>query len=90
MKTTAIIVMLLLCGCASIETTQIDESPERKIATTTKARSWFSSQQTISKLKATTTDKTQSIGTDGVEQRGATNTAATIEALGRLLQAIKP
>ena len=84
------IALALLNGCAFLSTQQTDESPERTITTKVKATAFFSSAQTIEKLKATTTDRTQTVGTDGMTQHGATNTAATVDALGRLLQALKP
>lgn len=81
----------LLSGCASYQVTQTDLSPDRRqIRLEVRALTLFSSSQSISKLRATQTDKTQSFGTDQVGQSGATNTAATLQALTTLIQAIRP
>lgn len=89
MRTYAALLLSLLTGCTILSTRQTDESPQRTITTTVKASSWFSSTQVIEKLKASTTDKSQAIGTD-LNQHGPTNTAATIDAVTKLLQAIRP
>ena len=71
-----------LAGCARFSVTQIDESPdERTITTRLTGTAFFSSAQTISKIKAVQTDKTQSFGTDALGQHGATNVAETVDAL---------
>jgi hypothetical protein len=80
-----------LCGCTSLRIEQSDTSPnERTITTSVKATAWFSSGQTLAKLKAITTDKTQSIGTDQLAQHGATNTVATLMQLARILELLRP
>jgi len=76
MKTTLLISALtLLTGCANLTTTQTDVSPERTITTTVKATALFTSSQIIEKLKATTTDKTQSVGTSGIDQQAVSENA---------------
>ena len=83
--------LLLLCGCTSFHVKQTDTSPnERVISSDIKATAWFSSAQTISKIKALQTDKTQSFGADNIKQQGATNLVATLEALAKVLEALRP
>jgi len=82
---------LALLGCTSLRIEQTDASPnERTITTTVKATAWFSSGQTLAKLKAITTDKTQSIGTDQLSQHGATNTVQTLQQLAHILELLRP
>jgi hypothetical protein len=92
MKLTALLIgCLALLGCTSLRIEQTDTSPdERTITTTVKATAWFSSGQTLAKLKAITTDKTQSIGTDQLTQHGATNTVETLRQLARILELLRP
>ena len=76
MKTTLLLSALtLLTGCANLTTTQTDVSPERTITTTVTATALFTSTQVIAKLKATTTDKTQSVGTSGIDQQAVSENA---------------
>ncbi|NLH72895.1 MAG: hypothetical protein GX456_07560 [Verrucomicrobia bacterium] len=83
--------LALTAGCARFSVTQIDESPnERTITTRISGTTFFSSAQTVSKIKAVQTDKTQSFGTEAFGQQGATNVAETVEALTRLIQSIRP
>jgi hypothetical protein len=87
----AVILAMLFAGCTSLTIEQRDESPDqRTITTTVKATAWFSSAQTIAKLKATTTDRTQSFGTDSIGQQGATNSVAALQAIARILEALRP
>lgn len=84
----------LLSGCAQMrgKQTDISYSPDgikREITTSINAATWFSSAQIIDKLKAVQTDKTQSFGTS-VSQQGATNTLATLQALAKILEALRP
>ena len=60
------------------------------ITTRITGTAFFSSAQTVSKLKAVQTDKTQSFGTDALGQHGATNVAETVDALTRLIQSLRP
>jgi hypothetical protein len=79
------------CGCTSLRIEQTDLSPnDRTITTKVTATAWFSSGQTLAKLKAITTDKTQSIGTDQLTQHGATNTVETLRQLARILELLRP
>lgn len=80
-----------LTGCTSLTIEQRDESPEaRTITTTIHATAWFSSAQTLSKLKAITTDKTMSVGTDSISQQGATNSVAALQAIAHILELLRP
>jgi len=93
MKTTLLLSALtLLTGCANLTTTQTDVSPERTITTTVKATALFTSTQVIEKLKATTTDKTQSVGTSGIDQQAVSENAVKfMESAERLAEKfVKP
>lgn len=81
---------LVFCGCAVVHSTQRDISPnEREITTKVTGYALFSSTQTLQKLSAKTTDKTQDFGLAGLGQQGATNSAATISALAELIKAMR-
>ncbi|HRZ34787.1 MAG TPA: hypothetical protein P5534_00305 [Candidatus Paceibacterota bacterium] len=83
--------LALEAGCARFSVTQIDESPnKRTITTRISGTAFFSPAQTVSKIKALQTDKTQSFGTDSIGQHGVTNAAETVDALTRLIQSIRP
>ncbi len=78
-------------GCTTFEVTQTDESPdERFIRTHIKATAWFSSSQSIAKIKALQTDKTQSFGSDAIGQQGATNTVEVLKSIARILELLRP
>lgn len=79
-----------LTGCTSFVVEQGDTSPERAITFKLRGRAWFSGSQTIANLKAMQTDKSQSFGTDSINNRGPTNAVAVIEAATKLVQATKP
>ncbi len=82
---------LVLCGCTSLSIEQTDQSKDdRTIKTSVKATAWFTSAQTLSKLKAITTDKTQSIGTDSIVQHGATNSVQALAHIARILELLRP
>ena len=81
----------ILSGCTTFHVKQTDTSPgERVISSDIQATSWFSSAQTIAKIKAIQTDKTQSFGSDAVGQQGATNMVEALKALDSILGKIKP
>lgn len=87
----SVVVFWLCSGCTTIHVTQIDESPdERKITLEIKGRAWFSSGQSIAKIKAIQTDKTQSFGADGITQQGATNSVEALKAIARILELLRP
>lgn len=91
MRLPILLTALLICGCSHFSVVQIDETPNKRVITTKiTGQAWFSSSQSISKIKAQQTDKTQSFGTDQIGQTGATNTAATIMAITELLKTIRP
>ncbi len=82
----ALLPLLLVCGCASFKTTQVDESnPQtglRKITTTVSTRTFWDSKSDLAKLKASTTDKTQSIGVGSVaNESSGTNAVTLIESV---------
>ena len=83
--------LIFLSGCTLLKIEQRDESPnERTITTRVTGTAWFSSAQSITKLKTITTDKTQTIGTDCLAQQGATNGIAALGSIARILEALRP
>jgi len=81
----------LLSGCTTFHVTQTDTSPdERIIKSEIKATAWFSSAQNVARIKAIQTDKTQSFGTDGLGQQGATNTTEALKAIAHILELLRP
>jgi hypothetical protein len=82
--------LLTLTSCTALRVTQRDECDGRQITTTLSATAWFSSAQHFAKLRTTQTDKTQGIGTEGLGQQGATNSVAALEAVARILEALRP
>jgi hypothetical protein len=76
-------------GCTSFVVEQGDTSPERAITFKLRGHAWFSGSQTIANLKAIQTDKSQSFGTDSINNRGPTNAVAVIEAATKLVEAAK-
>jgi hypothetical protein len=83
----------LITGCTTVHTIQSDVSPERTITTTITARSFITGAQAIEKFKATTTDKTQSIGAQGVEQEAiSANAVKFMESAERIAEkfTVKP
>ena len=82
---------LALAGCTTFTVKQTDESPnERTIRTEISATAWFSSAQTVSKIKALQTDRTQSFGSDALGQQGATNTVEALKSIADILRLIRP
>jgi hypothetical protein len=91
MKRILPILILALCGCTTYRVTQEDSSDSgRNITLDIRATAWFSSGQNIAGITAQQTDKTQSFGTKSLSQAGPTNTVATLEALTKMLQSIRP
>lgn len=72
-------------GCASFRTEQTDERQSdgsSKITTITKARTFFDSRSALAQLKATQTDKTQSLGVGSLAQEtSGTNATAIAESI---------
>lgn len=88
MKRTILTLILCLTGCVRFHVEQTDTSPdERIIRTSITGTAWFSSAQSLSRLKVLQTDKTQSTGLDSANQQGPTNTVAALEALARIAEA---
>lgn len=77
-------------GCTTVKITQKDESPERTVSTDVKATAWFSSSQNITKIKTSQTDKTQSTGTEGMTQHGATNAIEALKVINDILGKVRP
>ncbi|MDO8335182.1 MAG: hypothetical protein Q7T74_00140 [Candidatus Saccharibacteria bacterium] len=88
-KLLSLIAIISLTSCSTFNVTQTDESPERTITSHIKATAFCSSAQSIAKIKAIQTDKTQSFGTDAVGQQGATNVVEALKAIGGILQMVK-
>lgn len=82
--------LFVVPGCTSFVVEQGDASPERTITFKLRGRAWFSGSQAIANLKAMQTDKSQSFGTDSINNRGPTNAVAVIEAATKLVEAAKP
>jgi hypothetical protein len=90
-------IIALAAGCArfsaslhdvSTETTKAGTIVRRSITTDLKGSALFSSSQNIARLKALQTDKTQSFGGEGVNQKGATNTVEALKELNKMLEKI--
>lgn len=87
----AIAACVLLGGCAQFSVKQTDISPNERIITTEiKGTAWFSSSQNIARIKALQTEKTQSFGSDGFGQQGATNSVEALKAIAHILELIRP
>ena len=83
--------LIFNCGCTSFHVVQTDLSPnERSITTSVKATAFFSGAQTVAKLKALQTDKTQSFGSEGLGQQGPTNTVEALKAVAHILELLRP
>lgn len=83
--------LFLLTGCTTFHVTQIDESPgDRIITTEIKGAAWFSGAQSLTKIKALTTDKTQSFNAGHIGQQGPTNFIEALNALARIAEAVRP
>ena len=83
-------------GCARFTTTQTDLSyddqsglPLRTITTRVKAVTFWDSTSALANFKASQTDKTQSATVGSLNQSSTNNTAATLNALADLLNAVK-
>ena len=89
MKTILTLLLVVsLTGCSTFSTVQTDESDTktgiRKITTRIKTRTLFDSKSELAKLKASTTDKTQTVGVGSLSQESSgTNVVALIEAAVR-------
>src|SRR5262245_24986774 len=91
---------LLLTGCARFQTTQQDISdqneygqPRRTITTTATATTFWDSSSSLSKFKATQTDKSQSASVGALQQDStSTNINGLIEGVvgAAIRAAVKP
>ena len=83
--------ILLLAGCTVFRVEQRDETPgDRIITTKLYGTAWFSSAQAIAKIKATTTDKSQTFGTESLGQQGSTNSVEALKSIARILELLRP
>lgn len=83
--------LALATGCARLHTIQTDASPERTITTEINATAILTGAQIIEKLKATTTDKTQSIGANAVGQEAVSaNAVKFMESAERIAEKLSP
>lgn len=78
-------ILLVACsGCASFTTTQTDETAKdgtRRITTKIKTRTLFDSKSELAKLKASTTEKTQTIAVGSINQESSgSNVVNLVEA----------
>ena len=96
-QTLLLLSCVTLCGCVRFSVTQtdkssLDENQEevRTIETRITGSAWFSSAQSLAKLKVSQTDKSQTTGLDSIGQHGSTNTVAALDALARLADAVRP
>lgn len=85
----------LSIGCAAFKSTQTDESNEktglRKITTTIQSRTFFDSKSDLAKLKASQTDKTQSLGIGSLASESAgTNVMQSLDRTISILQLLRP
>ena len=96
MKTlTLLLPTLLITGCARFHGEQRDisiakDGTRREITTELSGTAWFSSAQTLTKFSANQTDRSQGFNGTGVQQQGATNTAAVVDAVTKLVIALRP
>jgi len=80
-----LLLLALIPACASV---RVDQTAADGRRTSVRASTWFSSLQSVERLRLTNTDKTQSLGAEDYASRGATNTAAVLDSLTRLLQTL--
>lgn len=81
-----VILLPMLISCARFSTVQRDERTDTKTTVTTKASSWtfFDSKSSLSKWKATQSEKTQGASVGGLEQSASgTNAVSLIEAVAK-------
>lgn len=87
----ALWIALMLSGCTHFKLEQKDQRDEiQVISTKLSGTAWLSSAQNLSKIAASQTEKTQRFGFDGVNQHGATNAVVALEAIARILEALRP
>jgi hypothetical protein len=80
-------------GCARLHGRQTDISIEkdgtrREITTDLSGTTWFTSTATLSRFRASQTDKTQSFNGEDVKQHGATNSVEFLKQLNALIGAL--
>lgn len=94
---TAALLCLLLTGCAArFDVVQKDVSisfgdyEQRTITTKINAKAVNTSAQTLTNLKVSQTDKTQSTGLGALSQQGATNGIEYLRILLRIAETLRP
>lgn len=94
MKTTILLSLIALCGCARFSTTQTDISyeaglPSRSITTEASATTFAASKSALANWKASQTDKTQGASVAQLNQEA--DSSKLLEALTRAAidQAVK-
>lgn len=81
-----ILAAIALCGCARFSSLQTDISyekgiPSRSITTATKTRTVFSSKSDLTRYRAATSDKIQSLGIGSLNVESPTNNLTIIDAV---------
>lgn len=101
MKKLSLLLGGLLVGCATNVHKQTDESYEinsegkaqavRKVTTSSKTRTFFDSDSKLTDLKATQTDKSQSISIGSLDSNASgTNVVQGLQSLENILKMIQP
>ena len=87
------LIILFLAGCTQFHVHQTDgdpNNPQAQRTTDLRASAWFSSAQHLEKLRASQTDRTQAFGMGAANQQGDTNMVAALEAIAKILEALRP
>lgn len=101
---TFLLLALSAAGCSTFTTEQKDKSyaqitngttvasvPLREVSTTAKARTFWDSKSALANFKATQTDKSQNATVGSLNQEASsTNLTSQLDALARILQALRP
>jgi hypothetical protein len=70
---------LLLCGCSTFHSQQIERAPDGTTRTTdVTASTFFDSRSDLSKLRASTTDKSQTTSIGGLDQSSSSTNINTL------------
>lgn len=85
-KLATAVLAIALCGCARFSSLQTDNSYEkglisRSITTKTKTRTVFSSKSDLTRYRAATSDKIQSLGIGSLNVESPTNNLTIIDAV---------
>jgi hypothetical protein len=87
MKKLLIIPLVAIVGCASYSSTQaVTEKDGSTRTTRVRIHTLFDANNSISKVKTTNTDKTQSTGVDGLgQQSSGSNVVAVLEKIDSIV-----